>query len=384
MAPKRAAAGGKAASQGAAKRSKADPIAGQCGAIAAAVRAAPGFPEEMLEMVAGCVKPSLAAVKEDRHEFADKCLGMVDEALQALQTSASEKVAALEAVSAGSAAEEAARSAASEAAAAAMAEKAKALADAKASLAESCKEVAAAKAALAEAEEESKSGALVYTQAVENKAKLEQAFRGDYDTLKQTTVPKLVKALLKFAHDFHFEDVLVEAAEATLSKPPDARGTFDGLVITELDKAFADKIAALEETVRNEEPAKAERAAALEAAGARLSTAGEDEQARKAAVTEAAVAAKEAENAKKAAERAVKDFGPEMKRTAAELTAAQKKFAEVESIVCSFKELRERSAPPPEEEEEAAPEEAAPPAEAAPAPAEAAPPAEAAAEGQAS
>lgn len=356
MAPaKRQAGKAAAASSSGAKRAKTDLLAGKCAAIAESVKAAPGFPKEMLQMVAGTVKVSLQEVKEDRHPFAEKCLKMVDEALQALQTSMSERVCSLEAKVAESDTEKAARVAAAEAAVAALAEKTEALAATKATLTEACQETAAAKAANAEAEEEKKAGAMVYTQAVENKAKLESVLSGDYDMLKQTTAGKLVKAFVKFARDFDFEGNLIEAAEATLSLPPMARGTFDALVIKELDSVFSAKIAALEETIRNEEPAKAEREAKVEATAARLQKASEEEAARKSELAGAQAAVKEAEGVKKAAERAVKDFGPELKRAGLELVGARKELSECEGVLGSFKELAERAAPVPEKEPEDAP-----------------------------
>mmetsp|Transcript_50763 Transcript_50763/g.164162 ORF Transcript_50763/g.164162 Transcript_50763/m.164162 type:complete len:382 (-) Transcript_50763:80-1225(-) len=320
-------------------------------AIAEAVRGAEGVPAAILGVLANAVKVSLGACKDVRHAFAEQYFGMVDEVLKASEASAREQDAALEAKVAASGAERAAREATAEAAAAAAAELAVALEQTKGQLATASGESSAAKAALQAVEAEQKSGDEAHTAAAERKQTLEQAFGGDYEVIKQTTDAKLLKAVMKVVQGFGFDSALVSYAEETFGKPAGERGTFDGLVVRELDQAFKAAIEEVDAELSQGEPEKAARAAQVDAARADAIARAEAEETCKGEVSAAQAAFSEAQAIKKSAEKSLKDFAPEMKRVASELVSAKKDLRSRESILASFLALRERTTPPPPEPE---------------------------------
>lgn len=270
-------------------------------AIAEAVRGAEGVPAAILGVLANAVKVSLGACKDVRHAFAEQYLGMVDEVLKASEASAREQDAALEAKVAASGAERAAREA-----------------------------------------------------AAVRKQTLEQAFGGDYDLIKRSTDAKLLKAVMKATkavQGFGFDSALVSYAEETFGKPAGEWGTFDGLVVRELDQAFKAAIEEVDAELSQGEPEKAERAAQVDAAIADAIAKAEAEETCKGEVSAAQAAFSEAQAMKKSAEKSLKDFAPEMKRVVSELASAKKDLRSRESILASLLALRERTTPLPPEPE---------------------------------
>merc|ERR1712232_651527 len=119
------------------------------------------------------------------------------------------------------------------------------------------------------------------------------------------------------------------------------------------ESTMGKKIEELTETIANAEPAKQERAQAVEAAEAALTAAAAEEENSKAAVKEAEVAKKAADETFKAAAKSVKSFGPELKEQADKLDTAKKQLADLqEGPLAYFAELE--VAPSPEKATEIA------------------------------
>jgi len=357
---KRPAAASGVASAAKKGRRTADPDLAKYDSIAAVVRDADGYPSGIKAMLASAVKVSLAAPRDLRHGFAESMVAMMEEVLKSVEASVRQKVAELELKVGESDQEKAVREAAVDSTTASCAVLTEALEGAKAKLTAANEEHAKAKAALQAAEAAQKSGDEALHAAADRKAQLEAVSTGDFALVKETTSPKLLKAFLKAVQGFGFDAHLVKAAESTFAKAAGDKGMFDGLVVTELDAAFAAALAAVGEELASGEPAKAERAASVEAARAEAAAKAEVEQALKAKLCETQAVLSAAVGAKKAAEKAAKDFGPEMKKASADLAAADKELAERLAVLATFEVLAARTMPPPPEPE-------APPAEESPA-----------------
>merc|ERR1711920_1116586 len=91
------------------------------------------------------------------------------------------------------------------------------------------------------------------------------------------------------------EESLAMALPSSCTKAKEQRGAFDDLVISELEKAMITKIASLSKSIEEEEPAEAERKAAVIAADTSLKASVETEKAASTEVELATAAAIEAE-----------------------------------------------------------------------------------------
>lgn len=355
MAPMKRPAGHATSAAGAPKKAKVvDPAVGTCKEISAAVLEAEGFPADVLRMLSGAVQDSLIPVKEERHAFQEKMIDMLQEVIATLEAAAAGKVATLEVKVGETDNEKASREAAAAAAVQDSIEKAAAVEAAQAALTAATSEVASAEQDKATAEKEQKQGDIEYNSAADQKARLETASSGDYATLKEGTAPataKLIKGILKLGKDLHWDANMLTAGEQSLAKTQENRGSFDALVIQQLDDAFASGIAKFTDILNNGESAKAERAQKVETSTLAAQAAHEREGERKAELAAAQTALKEAETHVKASNKAVKDFDKDMKQVAVDLKAAKEHHEERQNITKSFRELVDRSAEVPEPSE---------------------------------
>jgi len=145
---------------------------------------------------------------------------------------------------------------------------------------------------------------------------IETAFAEHFKPMEEGDGKAHLKKLEPFLKMIEIESTLLTALPSSVGKAKDKRGTFDHLVLQELDKAFNVKIAALAEAVLAEGPASEQRDAAAQAAD-------KDLEAKKSDVVQADVENQEAltelhkrEAAHEAASQAVNDFDPKV----AELT----------------------------------------------------------------
>merc|ERR1719401_1593860 len=242
---------------------------------------------------------------------------MIGEILSGAEAAFEAKIASAESKAGEADTVKANRDKTSEVATATVAEKDAAVVAAKTALAESVAAHKAAKAALATAESDEKAGNVALEVAAGKKTKLESGMNGTYTPIKNGTMsPEEVKdgisALVKLAKYFNFDTALLSSVPSALVKAPDARGSFDAMVLVQLEGLLTSHLTALEEELAAGEPAKAERAAKVVAAGEALTAAAEAEEACKTALKEAQAAAKVADSELKTAAQAVKAFKPEM------------------------------------------------------------------------
>jgi len=217
------------------------------------------------------------------------------------------------------------------------------------------------------------SGENIFVQMQTDKDAIQAAFAEHFPPMEEGESKAHYKKLEPFLKKIEVEASLLTSLPACCSKSKDKRGSFDNIVLAELDKAFKAKIAALEEAVANEGPAAVERENAVKSAE-------KDHDAKKAAL-DIANAENEAglktlndrTTALSDTRKAVEDFQPKLKEMTGMLSDAKQASTEFEAgPYANFFTYKSRVAKAPEDapaEEaptEAAAEVAAPAAEEAP------------------
>jgi len=231
-------------------------------------------------------------------------------------------------------------------------EKTEAVQAAEKALLESTTGTKTAQEELVAATSEQTAGDLDLVQAAKKKDSAETVQSSDLAALKDGTaadVAKAVKAVTDVGEELGLEAQLISSATIALKKMPDQRGSFDGIVVTQVNEQLGTAIETLVEQLDNGEAAKAERAAKVEACKQRVDAATAHGEVCQEQLKAAKAALKEAEVARKAAEKAVKDFGPEMQEATAKADAAEAVLAACRADVAMFKELVEGPAAEPAE-----------------------------------
>lgn len=215
-----------------------------------------------------------------------------------------------------------------------------------------------AKAALKAAAGEQKAGDAFLAAADGKKAKLEEAQNTVYNPIKEGTaekdqIDKGIATLLKLGREFGFDATMLTSLPGALGKAVDARGGFDGMVLSSVEDEMKKHINQCSEELSNGESSTAERAAKVASAQQQLETASTTEAESKTAVEECLSALKEAETSERDALKAVEDFDCDMAQVVSDLQS------EKESLDCLragamgvFKELSDRSKNPPQEKVE--------------------------------
>merc|ERR1719183_1083654 len=145
-----------------------------------------------------------------------------------------------------------------------------------------------------------------------DKTAIDSAFAEHFPPIQEGEGKAHLKKLEPFLKKIEIESTLLTALPSSVAKAKDKRGTFDHLVLVELDKAFKAKIAALGEAITGEGPASVERDAAVDAAQ-------KDHDAKKADLTQAVAESEAAEKEQSdrdaalcAAKQAVEEFQPKV------------------------------------------------------------------------
>jgi len=136
----------------------------------------------------------------------------------------------------------------------------------KCSLAESTEVANTASKTLLTVQEEQKAGKIKLASATEEKATFEASFQAHFKTPMEEGACPNFKELQPLLKHIEMEASLLKALPSSCSKSKDDRGSFDEVVLQELAKALASKIAALGEIMVVETPAAVEREAAVQVA----------------------------------------------------------------------------------------------------------------------
>jgi len=296
--------------------------------VSDAVMEAEQLPDRVRTMLVEMMPFSLKFASDERHDLQSMAVNMVEETLTAKKSTLEGAVVAANGEF--------------DALKASESQLGTAVTNAENALAAQKNVVEAKKTALAEATEAEKASATGLTEkraeqtnAATNlatmeteKVSIEAAFAEHFGALEEGKAKAALKKLEPFLKKIEIESTLLTALPSCCAKSKEERGTFDHLVLQELDKSFKAKIAALGDSVAAAAPAAVQHDAAVVAAGnnhdatkvAQATAAAENEAADKEhADCEAALS-----NAKTA----VEDFKPKLEAIVQTGASAQASFSE--------------------------------------------------------
>jgi len=324
-----------------------------CSQVANAILTAPEYPDMVKNMLANTLLETLAVPKERRHAFQDTIIEMVRKVLDSFRAATQSKIDKAEKKLETTLKANEELQTSIESAAATLAERIKTVDVAKTEHAECTSARVAAKEALASAEREQASGnaGLVVIEA--KIQRLETGLETIYGPIKRGDMPAAevkdgIKKIEKFGKDLGFDMSLLQAVPTALAKSPTDRGSFDDVVMSQIEAEFQKCLVTFTNDLANGEPAKKDRAAKVEATSSEHARALASEEAAKTAKEAALTAHKEAETEHKtllrAQEQGTNDFG----NASAAVNAAKSELMEFdEGPLAAFKELLEFTEIPP-------------------------------------
>jgi len=302
-------------------------------------------------LVASNLDLSLGACKEERHEFQARVVEMVSEVLSSVAAGLQASIQAAEEKVAAADGEKSSREAAVQGATASLAVKTEGAAAAKVSLHDAAAKHKAAAEALAAATAEQKTADAPLEVAEDKKERLQSALTSCFAPLKEGTsesAKEAVATVAKIGKDFAFDAALLTSLPSALGKELSERGSFDTLVIEQVETELQKQLALYAGQVSEGASGKADRALKVAEASAEMNASAETEKMLKETLKEAEKEVKAAEDALKQANKNFKQFGPEMKTVQSELGEATAALEELkDGALADFKELAERSIHPP-------------------------------------
>ncbi|CAJ1372583.1 unnamed protein product [Effrenium voratum] len=325
------------------------------GVVEALQHPAAELPASVRQMLVAMLPEGICVPVNERHQYQEAHVKMLQETLESivsrLQSSAglaSEEVQRVEASKGELQAkaqecEEALASAASEA----MAKKEL--------LADVTRAVLAAKTALAEKEKLQKEGDASYLSAQQEKTVVEEAVAQEFRLLRDgDTEGEEAKAHYKkletLAGKIGFEASLMTALPTSMLKKPADRGSFDAMVVAQLQEGLGKRLAQLGEQLSAGAPLAQQRQEATQQAAKELEAAKEKQQEAAEAYQASLEAQKQRQAELEAAKKEVKSVEPRLKATLKAQKEAEdelKHFREY-NLAC-FEKLRDHSAENPKE-----------------------------------
>lgn len=185
----------------------------------------------------------------------------------------------------------------------------------KRSLAEAARAVLDAKASLAEKEQEQRLGDQAQEKDVEEKAAVEATLANEFRKLRDgevedADVQDMYAKLEEQASKLKLEASLITALPPCMTKKPSERGSFDAMVVAQLEEALTCQLKRLSEAVASAVPAAEARAAAVAAAREQLAKTKEVQQAAADEMTAADAQQQERQKEHDAASADLADFLP--------------------------------------------------------------------------
>jgi len=324
-----------------------------CDQVANAMWTAPEYPDAVKNMLVSTLHGTLAVPKESRHAFQDTTIEMVRKVLDSLKAATQSKLDEAEKKFETTLRENEERQTSIELAAATLAERTKTVDAAKTEHAERTLACVAAKEALASVEREQASGNAGLAVTEERKKRLDSAFDTIYCPLKSGEMPAAevqdgIKKIEKLGKDFGFDMSLLQTVPAAFAKAPSDRGSFDKVVMSQMEAEFQKRLATFTDDLANGALAKRDRAARVEAASSEHAQALASEEVAKTAREAARMAQKEAETEHKALLKAQQQGTSDLDKASAGVDAAKAELTEFdEGPLAAFKELLEFTEIPP-------------------------------------
>ncbi|CAE8637720.1 unnamed protein product [Polarella glacialis] len=353
MAPMKRPAAASAASTSAAKKRNTG-VSKKLSSVAKVLKSAPAFPKSVLAMLGQNLGLSLGPCKEERHEYQERIVQMLGEVINSVESGLQAEIQAAQQKVAAADGEKARREAEAQAADADVLAKTEAVSAGKLVASEKGTAQAQAAEALATAKAAQKAGDASLELAVAKKDKLVSVLSSAFLPLKEgsaESAKEAVAAVTKLGKEFSFDGALLTSLPSALTKPLAERGSFDTLVIDQVEAEIQKYISGYTTQLSEGEAGLQERATQVSTAFAEQAASSETLQAAQVAFKNAQAAQHEAEINQKLKHKELKQFGPEMKQIQSDLREAQESLSELQaSALADFKELAERSIHPPEPE----------------------------------
>lgn len=355
------------ASTGASKKPKVmkgPSVAKQCKDIATAMKGAEGYPPMVVKMISDNLAICLADYKEERHEFQASVASMAEQIIASIKVSIEAKIKEAEEKLAKADADKASREAAMEETKKSAEDKVAANVAAKQEVSTVEDELKKAMQALKAAEKEQKTGDAKSVADEAKKSKLENAINSVFvpckeGALEKAAITKGISELQKLGKEYDFDNALLTSLPSALQKEPASRGTFDNVVVNNVEEELQKRLTSLKEELAKAAPDREERASKVASCAAAVEAGKMKLDSLEKACKDALAAMKEADGKAKAASKALKAFGPEMKATGKALKDAKDSLESFTTgAMTSFTELLARTKPAPEPEVAEAPAEA--------------------------
>jgi len=271
-----------------------------CNQVAKAILSSPEYPEEVKSMLANAIDGTLVVPKEKRHVFQTNVIEMISEILDGLKAAAQSKLDDAEKKLEMRCKESEQFQSAVEAAATMLAERKKMATAADFKHAELASARVTAKQLLASAERKQASGNAGLLDTEQKKQKLESVLETVFGPLKGGEMPATkvqdgITRIQKLAEDLGFDASLLLTVPAAFAKAPSERGSFNNVVIEQMEAEFQNRMVTFTDELANGEPAKKERADEVEAASSEHAQALASEEAAKSTKEAARTAQKESE-----------------------------------------------------------------------------------------
>ncbi|CAE7364106.1 unnamed protein product [Symbiodinium sp. CCMP2592] len=256
----------------AAKKAKGPAIGKMCKEIASALKSS-SYPKHVIEMLSHSLPLCLGETKEERHEFQARTVAMTAEVLASVQADLESKISGAEEKIASGDAEKTKREAAVEETKKAVEEKAAVMETTKKEAEVAAEELSAAEKAHKTAEQEQKAGDTKLVQAETKKEKLETVMTSVFVPCKDGTVEassksKAIQEITKLGRSEGFDTALLTSLPSALDKEPAARGTFDHVVVKQVEDELQKRLGELSETLAAGAPEREARAQKVSIAAA--------------------------------------------------------------------------------------------------------------------
>mmetsp|Transcript_3571 Transcript_3571/g.5546 ORF Transcript_3571/g.5546 Transcript_3571/m.5546 type:complete len:391 (+) Transcript_3571:74-1246(+) len=326
---------------------------------------ASGLTDDCRKMLVAMLPQGLCVLSSERVGLQDAAVRMLDEVYQSILAKMQEEIEVEAANLSSVEASKAGLESKTQEAAALLAEAAAVFAARKAVLAEAAKSVLAAKASLAEKETEQRDGDMAHEKAKVEKVALESALSEDFRLLRDGEA-EVGQAKVHFetlaarAGTLGFDESLMTALPASMMKKPAERGSFDAMVVAQLEEGLTRQVANLTAIIANGAPAADARQAAVAAASECLDVAKKAQSLAADELSATTQLKQERETEHASALAALAQYEPEYKQAteARDLKVEQLDAFTNWNLAC-FKTIRDRVSPAEKKQKKADAEEAA-------------------------
>lgn len=322
------------------KRVKRDPV---LASIADVIKKADDLPDRCRNMLVEMLPFSLGVTSDQRHETQTWAVGAVEQTINAQKSALEYAIAAEEAKLETLKSSEAGLVTAVQDAEAALDTQKSVVQGAEHSLTASTDTSNAASNALLAAQTEQQAVAEKLSGAQEDKAKLESASEAHFKAPMEEGKGPHFKELQPFLKQIALDASFIKALPVSCAKAKEDRGSFDEVVLKELEKALVARLATLNDIVAVETPALGEREAAVQSAEKDHTTKTDVQKEASDALEAAKTAQSDRETTLATARQAVEGFQPQVDAITNQVEVAKAALADFETgPLAGFTSYRDR------------------------------------------